>query len=66
MLEFLKKAEPAVKKTCKKCGTESEFSIEDKSLFICPNCGAYLRMGPKARIAARCGLVFREGFGIKE
>lgn len=51
MLDFLKKEELSVKKTCKKCGTETEYSIEDKSLFICPSCGAYQRMSPKARIA---------------
>lgn len=65
MLEFLKKAEPAVKKTCKKCGTESEFLIEDKSLFICPNCGAYLRMGPKARIAAVADSFSEKDSGLK-
>ena len=65
MLEFLKKAEPAVKKTCKKCGTESEFSIEDKSLFICPNCGAYLRIGPKARIAAVADSFSEKDSGLK-
>ena len=36
--------------TCKQCGNEASVHSLKKSSFICPECGAYLRLNPRRRI----------------
>lgn len=48
----IKKAEiPQLPRTCKKCETETDYNTLSDNHFICPGCGAYLRMGARERIA---------------
>ena len=37
-------------RTCKKCETETDYKILSENHFICPECGAYMRMGAKERL----------------
>lgn len=37
-------------KTCKKCGTETDYQTLKQGLMICPHCGAYMRMTAFERI----------------
>lgn len=50
MLEKLFKRKKTAVCTCKKCGC----SFEENQFFICPECGAYLRMNPTNRIKLVC------------
>lgn len=45
---FKKKEE---NRTCKKCGAEIPYKILSENAFICPSCGAYMRMKAAERLA---------------
>ena len=55
-MEFLNKLgikkaeEPKPPRICKKCEKEFEYGVLSDNFFICPECGAYMRMGARERI----------------
>ena len=48
---FFKKEDANKTKTCKKCGAEHTVTQLMDSLYICPSCGVYMRVGAMERIA---------------
>lgn len=53
MFNFLKNDKEKEVKivACKKCGAETPSDVLRDNLMICPECGAYMRMGAKDRLA---------------
>ena len=51
IFSFFKKDNSAEKRTCKKCGAEHTIGELREKLYICPDCGVYMRIGALDRIA---------------
>ncbi|MBR6407834.1 MAG: acetyl-CoA carboxylase carboxyltransferase subunit beta [Clostridia bacterium] len=50
IFDFLKKSNAPASKTCKTCGTETDYARLINNYMICPQCGKYMRMGAYERI----------------
>lgn len=50
ILNFMKFSKPQTAVECKKCGAEISASDLSDNLMICPECGAYMRMGAWERL----------------
>lgn len=47
----IEKAEPLAKRTCPRCKVQSSNEVLKRTMSICPECGAYLRLHVKRRIS---------------
>ena len=50
IFNFIKSGRPVLRQ-CKKCGAQTDCSDVTENYMICPECGTYMRMGAKERLA---------------